>query len=195
MGWIKKNNKGLSLVELIVVIAIMAVMIGMTALSLSILTGAQAKQAAEKISSQLNEAKTGSMSRYQQTLTLKYETKDEAAGFPSDGFYAEKSYLDMKKDLNTKEVGKESRRVCSKQVQITIHYTNASGAQSFELTETGGDVIISYDRTSGALKTITNAASSLGSDAVLQSITCKTGARTYEIEFTQQTGKHVMKAL
>lgn len=191
----KKNNKGLSLVELIVVIAIMAVLVGMLALSLSILTGAQAKQAAEKISSQLNEAKTGSMSRYQQTLTLKYETKNELAGFPSDGFYAEKSYLDMKKDLTTKEVGKESRRVGSKQVQITIYYTNASGTQSYDLTTTGGDVIISYDRTSGALKPITNAASSLGSDAVLQSITCKSGLKTYEIEFTPQTGKHIMKTL
>jgi len=44
----KKNNKGFSLIELIVVIAIMSIMVGFLVVSLSTVFGTKARECAEK---------------------------------------------------------------------------------------------------------------------------------------------------
>lgn len=81
----RNDNRGLSLVELIVVIAIMAVMIGGVGLSIQMLSGAEAKQAAMKLDSELNDIKTGAMSRAGEEMTIKYiDAVDEESGVPKD---------------------------------------------------------------------------------------------------------------
>ena len=72
-----KNNSGFSLVELIVIIAIITIVSAGSILSLSMLTGADARKAFEKIEAELNEAKTGSMSRYDEDMTVKYLSKGD----------------------------------------------------------------------------------------------------------------------
>ena len=58
------NNKGFSLVELIVIIAIMAIVTGGAVLSISMATGSEARKVFQKIDAELNEVKTESMTRY-----------------------------------------------------------------------------------------------------------------------------------
>ena len=96
----KKDNKGFSLVELIVVIAIIAVFIGILVLSLSVLFGVQARECAQKISGQMSETKAGSMSRFDETMNLKYVGKTPP-DYPTDGYYVEKSIYSIKSDASS----------------------------------------------------------------------------------------------
>ena len=50
------KNRGYSLIELIVVIAIMSVMTGMIALSISLVLGTEAKESTKNLVAYLNEA-------------------------------------------------------------------------------------------------------------------------------------------
>ena len=76
----EKNNKGFSLIELVVVIAIMAILVGLIVVSLSTVFGTKALECAEKVSAKIDSVKTGSVSLYNETMVLKYDT---------DGYYTE----------------------------------------------------------------------------------------------------------
>lgn len=58
-----KNNKGLSYIELILVIAIMVLITGVTALSLNYMTRTNAVKAADKIMSEINRSRTLSLAK------------------------------------------------------------------------------------------------------------------------------------
>lgn len=186
----RKNNQGFSLIELIVVIAIMAVMIGVTGFSLAFLFGADARQAAAKIGAQLNETKTGSMSRYDESMTLAYRTKDTAKGIPSDGYYAENRTWTIE---NTDQLVKEDedtifREVGSSRVNITIYY---DGGKSLVLGDTHS-VTISYNRTSGAMdKTVIDG--STVAPVTLESMVVSSASKEYTITFIPETGKHMIR--
>ena len=183
----KNKNQGFSLVELIVVIGIMAVMIGIVGFSLSFLFSTEAKQAVQKVSGQLNETKTGAMSRYDEEMTLSYKTKDTAAAIPSDGYYVKRENWTIMNttNLDKKSMGTEIRKVASKKVVITVCYDASS---SIELGETHS-LTISYDRASGALE---NAILD-GNPITLSEIKFKSGLKEYSIAFTPETGKHVIQ--
>ena len=185
----RKNNRGISFIELIVVIAIMAVMLGVVGYSLSLLFGVEARQATQKISAQLNETKTGSMSRYEETMTLSYKGKDETAGILSDGYYAQRTIWTIHNKIDLKkEVGSEIRKVASKKVVITIYTTDGL---SMELG-TSNRITISYDRSSGAMDPITiNGTEKTG--IYPQKMTIKSGMKEYTILFTHETGKHTIQ--
>lgn len=182
----KKDNHGFSLVELIVVIAIMAVMIGIAAFSLSFLFGAEARQAAQKVNGQLNETKTGAMSRYDETMTLSYKNKDKDLAIPSDGYYVQRESWTINGDLTSRSIGTEIRKVAATKVVITVY---AKDGSVYELGTTHS-LTVSYDRASGALE---NALLDGTTSFVLDKIVFKSGLKEYTIQFTPETGKHIVE--
>jgi prepilin-type N-terminal cleavage/methylation domain-containing protein len=74
----KLNNKGVSLVELIVVMAIMSVLIGTVSYGISFSSGKQAEECARKIESTLEAMRTASIGKYEITGVLSY---DENRGY------------------------------------------------------------------------------------------------------------------
>lgn len=188
-AYMRKNNKGISFIELIVVIAIMAVMLGVAGYSLNLLLGVEARQATQKISAQLNETKTGSMSRYEETMTLSYKGKDVSAGILSDGYYAQHNIWTIQNKSNLKkEVDSEIRKVASEKVVITLYTTDGL---SMELG-TSNRITISYDRSSGAMDPITiNGTEKTG--IYPQKMIIKSGVKEYTIAFTHETGKHTIQ--
>lgn len=201
MRRLRSNDRGFSLVELIVVIAIMAVLLGVMALSLNLLMGTEAKQACSKLDGQLNEVKTSAMSRYDETLKLKYYTKADTDaetgvdnGIDKPGYYAVKDITTLTKPADDnptaieKSVGAENRRIGSDRVKITV--INDSGISNVikSDSQTGvGEVLIKYDRATGALKGLDIDGTAAGN---LKSITFESGVRKYTISFEQSTGKH-----
>ena len=91
-----KDNRGLSLLELIVVIAIMAVLIGAAGFGLSLLVGTEARQAVYKMEAQLNDTKTGTLTKAGEDLVVRYidvsSNADDWAlkGVDKSGYYADK---------------------------------------------------------------------------------------------------------
>lgn len=59
----KKNNKGFSYVELILVIAIMAILIGVASLSIGLVSRANINRGVEKVGSSLNQARNSAMAK------------------------------------------------------------------------------------------------------------------------------------
>ncbi len=216
----KTNNLGFSLVELIAILAIMALMIGMGSLALSLLTGSEAKQAAEKIGAQLNEAKTGSMSRYSEDLNIVYIPKNltnKEGGFEwadREGYYAVRQMTTM--GVTTSGVtgsgfmpaevsmGAEHRYLCNSRVNMVL--TTASGA-AYTVSPTIGDGVgFTFDRATGlysgvktgcAIITTSGATQGLisGTDdsSQPQTLAITSGLKTYTITFVADTGKHTIE--
>lgn len=200
MRRLRSNDRGFSLVELIVVIAIMAVLLGVMALSLNLLMGTEAKQACSKLDGQLNEVKTSAMSRYDETLKLKYYSKADTDaetgvdnGIDKPGYYAVKDITTLTKPADDnptaieKPVGAENRRIGSDRVKITVISDSGSNVIKSDSQTGVGEVTIKYDRAKGALKELDIDGTAAGN---LKSITFESGVRKYTISFEQSTGKH-----
>ncbi len=187
------NNKGLSIVELVVVLAIMSVMLGIVGFSVNMLIGAEARQAANKMVAQLNDAKTGAMSRAGEYLVLKYEdTKDETKGIDKQGYYTEKKiyYLDNEQAKGIKdspEDDEEFARIASKKVTITI---------GDEVLDQENEMLVfRFDRATGALKcakkvadTEDAAETSKATTPDFYEIVFKSGLREYKVKIEKVTG-------
>lgn len=189
----KTDNRGFSLVELIVVIAIMMVLISAGVIGLVFLTGAEAKQAAKKFEAEINDVKTGNLAKAGEVLELTYfpdTAIDEAKGIDRAGYYAVKdSYTimntaagaDIKVSLAGKDgsgnfLDREYSFVGNSRVEIQAVYSDGS------TKDPKTDVVdIEFSRKDGSLQ---------GASQELSYITFKAGNRTYGITFDKVTGTH-----
>lgn len=209
---LKSDNKGFSLIELIVIMAIMTVAVGMMGLSVSLLTGSAAKQACEKINAQLNEAKTGSMTRYEEDLNIVFVPKNmtvkESGAYEwadREGYYAVKQMSTVTKDTTSGSptygmplevpFNIEHRYICDGNVEMTLNYDSSS-----EVLDTSNGVGFLFDRATGLYKGIKTGCTFTGSGSVTagttlsgaqpKSMEFKSGLKTYKITFVEETGKH-----
>ncbi len=202
---LKNDNKGFSLIELIVIIAIMVIMAGMGSLAMSLLTGSDAKQAAEKIGAQLNEAKTGSMTRFDEDLNIVYvPNPDDYDWADKEGYYAIKQITTMgKSGAEPIEVplGNEHRYLCNSRVSMTLNYEGGT----YSLAAGAADGLgFAFNRADGLYKGVKTGCSITGSgkDAAVsstlvdkqpESLAITSGLRTYTIRFHKDTGKHTIE--
>ena len=198
------NNKGFSLIELIVILAIMAIMVGMGSLAMSLLTGSEARQACDKISAQLNEAKTGSMSRYDEDLNIVYVSDPSVYDWADkEGYYVVKQLYSCTKDATTKlpttlYLGAEHRYICNDRVNMVLNYDGGSYTVN---PSDGSGIGITFDRSTGLFKDIRTGCGLDSSgyvtfttvDAQPESLELTSGLRSYKIVFISETGKHTVE--
>lgn len=159
----KHNQKGFSLVELIIVMAIMAVIAVVGLTSFSLVTGQNVKSCASDLQSYIAQTKVQAMSRADETLTLK-ET--------SDGIYVNLSVEG--KDV---QIGKSGIQVKYQKSDGTT--VNISDAQAQTLT-------LSFDRSSGAFKPLED-------NSYCTAISIHGAGRTYQITLIPSTGKYYLE--
>lgn len=187
----KNNNKGFSLIELIVVIAIMSIMVGFLVVSLSTVFGTKARECAEKVSAKIDSVKTGSVSLYNETMILQYHD-DSEDGYSSDGFYTDCCVYTIDKNANSVAASEpEIRKVGAPNVGIKVY---TSDGNSFDLDSSTG-ITISFDRSTGAFKPAmthdgTGILDASNNPVYFEKITFSAGGRTYKIEMVPETGKH-----
>lgn len=167
------NNRGLSLIELIVVIAMLAILVGIVGVSLNYLNGPEASRAVSSMDAELNEAKTGAMSRDSEYIILRYITLPNRAdygteadynlvkqqytdsGITSEGFYAEKhiSTIRNEEDKTLDFDSVEYTMIASKKVTIKYNASRADADDGTEILKDGSNAIrIEFDRSTGRLK-------------------------------------------
>lgn len=162
----KVNNKGFSLLELLIVVALFSVMVGFASLTIAMVNNADVAKCANTYDSALDKAKTQCMSkgtdRGQLILTkqnggLYYRIGDEA--------------------YNTK--------ICSAQVKFQIEYTDSSIKTQDDFSDGTDIASISFNSAGMVIKNAVN----------IKSITFSNNNRRIASILYNETGKHEIQTL
>lgn len=180
-----KNNQGLSLIELIVVVALMGIIGTIAITSFGLLNGQEARECAENISAALDKGKIYSMTK-SGTLEAYLEITKK-----SDGYYVQ--YYIPKKAVAVQNAGEwvlcESSKIGKASVEMVCSF------------ETGGDRTISegvilrfyFDRLTGAFK------KTMIIGPYTEEFYCKTirvsKGKSYQLDLVPITGKHTLKRI
>ena len=165
----KLNNKGFSLVELIVVIAIMGVVSVGGIVSYGLLYSANAKEASAKLNSALNKTRIEAMSKVSASIEI-YENDADS-----------KYYATIKVGEN------EQDPIYIGSSRVVISYEDTNTTTTIEDDDT---LVISFDRETGAFKPIRNDGTV---DVYCKEITVEAGHKTYTIQCEKLTGKTIVK--
>lgn len=142
-----KNDEGLTLVELIVVMAIMAVMIGGSVAMFQLLSSSEAKRGAYNLQAQLNDIKTGSMTKAGEELEIiKNATVSEDAsktGLDKVGYYVKKSAYTIANANDIKVSESDTDAEYSYLCSASVTVEDSEGNDSLE------GIGITFDRRTG----------------------------------------------
>ena len=163
----KTDNKGMSLVEIIVVIAILSLFIGSVSYSINWASGKAAEECAQKLAYNLKQARTMAMGKNSTTITVK---KDEAGNIITE----------MKLVTDT---GDAATTTSTKGGNRSVSVRFDDGSSESELGT--GCVVFVFDRASGALKTLNGAEANTASPK----FTVSKGSTRRTIEIVPITGR------
>ncbi len=159
-----RKNGGYTLVELVVVIAILSVLIGLIGYNISVVWSFNARECSKKITTDIQ--------------SLKVTTLSKSATF---GDTYMKVYYDGKnvmRKFHYKDGSEEEEQIGKR---VKVYYGDGTALTEIG-TEGGGELTITFDRSSGAIK------DSSGAVSGVKKIVVESG-KTYTIDVTPQTGK------
>lgn len=188
------RNKGFTLVELIIVVAIFTILLGIAIPSLDSILGFRVNRAANSITAALDRTKTEASNRLVGEMMLEKK---------SDGYYIS-YYLDRGKVESTSNVKQDQPEKIAP-ARTIISYTTDTDSTD-KVMNVGDTLIITYDRATGAFLPIQDEVISqktilsnleAGKDVSLKrdgayctSITVKGGRRYKAISLIKDTGKY-----
>lgn len=126
-----KNNKGLSYVELLIVIAIMILLTGVTTVSIGLSTRANATKTADRLVTALKTSRTYSL----------------AKGTERGAFHIKKSGNVYEFSIGTLSEAPEVETLGAHPVQLSYFV----GDEIFPIDESAGTITLKFDQSSGAL--------------------------------------------
>lgn len=172
-----KNDKGFTLIELIVVMAILAVCTGIIAASVSTVSSSSAQKCANELNSAISRCRVNAMSR-SGTVYLKVYRD-------SDGNVAE--------DYTESTAGGTS--VSSDTIGSSGCGVTFTTDAEHSLDTSGTALYLSFDRGTGALRTLQQdgAGGVRDADSQCTSISVSGGGRTFTIRFFPATGAHTLE--
>ena len=191
----KSKNRGFTLIELIVVIAVMTILLGIAIPSLNSILGFRVNRAANSIASALDKTRTEAMNRLVGEMKLEKR---------ADGYYIS-YYLDRGKAGRKSDVQQDQpEKIAPARTQIS--YSVNGGNES--VLQEGQSIIITYDRATGAFLPLQDntwsqndilSTLAAGNDITLKregnyctQITVRGGSRYKTLQLIQETGKYTM---
>ncbi len=164
----KKNNKGFSLVELIIIIAIMAVLTGSIITYVGILGSSQAKKCANELANHISQTKVCAMSRSYASMTVYAD---------GTGVYVKTVQGDTEK---TEKIGDKGVTVTWRNVRNDTNYNQTIG------TTPDDGLTLEFDRASGACV-------KLDSGDYCYGFKITSGDSTYNVNLEPLTGKAAVR--
>ncbi|MDE6749048.1 MAG: prepilin-type N-terminal cleavage/methylation domain-containing protein [Lachnospiraceae bacterium] len=168
----KQNNKGYSLVEIIIVIAIMAILTGGVFFSINMVFGANAKTCANDLKNAISQCKVNTMGKSDAALEIYRDSSNQC-------IYARQW---IKESYGWQ--AKEPEKISNAKVYIT-YSTDGTNFQELDGTKS---LYIGFDRSSGSFKEGTNPNSGMV-DPIYSGFFVGGGGRKYDIELVKLTGK------
>ncbi|MBQ4537935.1 MAG: type II secretion system protein [Lachnospiraceae bacterium] len=162
----KKDNRGLSLIEVVIVITILAVLGALMTLGVSVAVSKPADECANKMMTSMNNARVTTMGK--QSITLKYYVKNNSI------------YLDKEIVAETGATPfKETTQIGAKDVKVTYRLKDETDYKDLSAYP----MVLSFDRTTGGFKEEHN------SGAYVEEIVITKGNRTKILKLMYLTGK------
>lgn len=187
-----KENKGFSLVELLIVVAILGIMIGFVFIELPLLTGQHARKCANNMSAALGKEKNYALAR-SGTADCYMELLLDSGGYHVKYYIPKNAVVEGNDPADW--VLAEDEEIGSSQVDVICSFDDGTSA-SITATQS---VKLVYRRTDGSLKYaatadgVTEGLVGLGSSTLkCTGITFDRG-RKYEITLYPDTGKHTLE--
>ena len=190
-----KDEKGFSLVELIIVMGIMAIAATMIMASMGYINRGKTEKAASTLDSKLSYIQTETLTKAGTTYLYLYPKSDgiyyfikraETGGNTADGDgtgFA--SYTELNTYLTSKSI--DGTRLCGSQVKASGK--GGSGVTDINLAAGGSDMLkIGYKKSTGAFECCNNGSGSFRTSIVL------TGKETFTVKLVEKTGKHKVSA-
>lgn len=165
------NNKGFSLIELIVIVAILAVAAGTTIASLRTMFQARSYKATKSIDGMISQSKINAMSGKKNTFILRYDEAKEC-------------YICELKDVN--DVVYESEEIGNNQLDVIV--------DGVDVKNVAPGLVISFNMDTGAVKSFTKGSGHSvdwvdGTASGREVITLKSYT-THSITLYKSTGEH-----
>lgn len=201
---IRKDQRGFSLVELIITIAIMAVFAGAIIGGLTYLNAGKTKKASAKLNNEISSIQTATMTKKGETYLYLYRTNDgvfssivsstydaDNDGTPDfpDGFM-------NRADLNTYLTnGGSQTKICDSTVSIKGKVGTGTGADPMSL-DTTNMLKIGYSKGTGAFTYCNNGTLDSGKAMIempFYSMIEMSGKEKFTIQLVKATGKHFIK--
>ncbi|MBQ6888616.1 MAG: type II secretion system protein [Lachnospiraceae bacterium] len=180
-----KNNKGFSLIELIVVVAIMAIMGSFIFISFGLLSGQDARECASNLSTALDKEKNYALVRSGETDCYVEIVQT------TDNYLARYSVPKKVTEKDSDMVQIEEESLGEQSVIISCYKDDDfedSNVGTFKGMVTDTNILkIKYNRVNGEIKEI-----KLGSESDINVIQIEKG-RTYVIKLYTATGKHTLE--
>jgi prepilin-type N-terminal cleavage/methylation domain-containing protein len=172
----KRNNAGLSLVELVVVMAIIAVLSGMSFYGIGQLSTYRARQCAKQVENSLTANKVTTLGKAKKTGNIYWELYKG-----TDGYYAKTVY-----NAGTTEEYEETKKVGVSNLQVVYGDSDTSVATT--------PLRLCYNRYSGAIYNYVPDGTGGTSATTLTDVTKiviknPAGTRSYQIDIVPATGK------
>lgn len=128
---LKLNNKGMSLIELIIIITIMVILTGVSGIGLSIISGKPAQSCSNKFASKLDRIRTVGMGK---------NSAEAILSFSSDGIHVTET-------IN----GAPGESTFGAGLNVAVTMTIGANTQTFGSSD---KVAVSFNRTDGSLKSV-----------------------------------------
>ncbi len=162
------KNKGFSLVELMVVIAIMAVLTGLAGIGFGVVTGAKIKTASKEVKSALLDVRTTTMGKEGNYVAVLQDNGN-------------------KKMVSVGKLDEKGKFLSSRDIELDSSIVITAQLSSGEKTLDASGLVFSFKKSSGSFDTCKNLS---GTDlGTCKSITMVRGGRTYVLKLAQATGK------
>ena len=174
---LKKNNKGFSFVELVVVIALIGVAVSLAGGALSTIYHARSKRAAETLDAVISQCKIDAMSNLDCELRIELD---------DDNYYVRLYSFATDDEGNTNEVIYKSERLASDRLNIFV------GSETEPISD--NPLIIRFNRSTGAIQKAQYGDTSDIFGASVTTVITLSSVGTHTVTLYKNTGEHVLDA-